>query len=200
MSIRRFHLAAMSAALMIALPPSPPLPFPPARRARRLHGATTAAATAAATTTATYPTWDGKQETVRYTTQDLGAPPVRSYTQATTMRVREGGKQDTQAPLSYQELRDARRPAHRAQRQPGLRRPVRAGGPRDEAGLGQEIRDGNYNGNNPIPCDCFETGEKWHYVWTRDLSYAADLGLAMLDPQRVRNSLLNSSCPAGATA
>ena len=38
------------------------------------------------------------------------------------------------------------------------------------------IRDGNYNGGAPIPCDCFETGEKWHYVWTRDLSYAADLG------------------------
>jgi hypothetical protein len=54
----------------------------------------------------------------------------------------------------------------------------------------KEIRDGNYNGNAAVPCDCFETGEKWHYVWTRDLSYAADLGLAMLDPQRVRNSLL----------
>jgi hypothetical protein len=56
----------------------------------------------------------------------------------------------------------------------------------------KEIRDGNYNGNNAIPCDCFETGEKWHYVWTRDLSYAADLGLAMLDPQRVRNSLVQA--------
>ena len=52
-----------------------------------------------------------------------------------------------------------------------------------------EIRDGNYNGGAPIACECFATGEKWHYVWTRDLSYAADLGLAMLDPQRVRNSL-----------
>jgi hypothetical protein len=53
----------------------------------------------------------------------------------------------------------------------------------------REIRDGNYNGNAAIPCDCFETGEKWHYVWTRDLSYAAHLGLAMLDPQRVKHSL-----------
>lgn len=51
------------------------------------------------------------------------------------------------------------------------------------------IRDDAYNENRPIPCECFETGEKWHYVWTRDLSYAADLGLALLDPQRVRNSL-----------
>jgi hypothetical protein len=52
------------------------------------------------------------------------------------------------------------------------------------------IRDGSYDDGRPIPCECFETGEKWHYVWTRDLSYAAALGLAILDPQRVRNSLL----------
>lgn len=53
-----------------------------------------------------------------------------------------------------------------------------------------EIRDDAYNGGAAIPCDCFETGAKWHYVWTRDLSYAAWLGLGMLDPERVRNSLV----------
>lgn len=53
-----------------------------------------------------------------------------------------------------------------------------------------EIRDGNYNVGAAIPCDCFETGEKWNYVWTRDLSYAANLSLAYLDPQRVVNSML----------
>ncbi|GDY26740.1 hypothetical protein AHAT_26300 [Agarivorans sp. Toyoura001] len=52
-----------------------------------------------------------------------------------------------------------------------------------------EIVDDNYNGGGAIPCDCFETGAKWHYVWTRDLSYAAHLGLAMIDPLRVKNSL-----------
>ncbi len=52
------------------------------------------------------------------------------------------------------------------------------------------IRDDSYNNGQSIPCDCFETGEKWHYVWTRDLSYAANLGLAHLDPQRVMNSML----------
>jgi hypothetical protein len=51
------------------------------------------------------------------------------------------------------------------------------------------IRDGAYNDDQPIACHCFETGEKWHYVWTRDLSYGANLGLAMLDPRRVRDSL-----------
>lgn len=53
-----------------------------------------------------------------------------------------------------------------------------------------EIRDDAYNGGEAIPCDCFETGAKWHYVWTRDLSYAAWLGLGMLEPERVRNSLV----------
>ncbi|WP_332878212.1 alpha-L-rhamnosidase-related protein [Massilia sp. S19_KUP03_FR1] len=51
------------------------------------------------------------------------------------------------------------------------------------------IRDGAYNDDQPIACHCFETGEKWHYVWTRDLAYGANLGLAMLDPRRVRDSL-----------
>ncbi len=52
------------------------------------------------------------------------------------------------------------------------------------------IKDEWYNNRQPIPCPCFETGEKWNYVWTRDLSYALDLGLAGLDPRRAVNSLL----------
>jgi hypothetical protein len=52
------------------------------------------------------------------------------------------------------------------------------------------IRDSAYNAGEPIPCDCFQTGESWNYVWTRDVSYAAHLGLAWFDPQRVVNSLL----------
>ncbi|MGF1761066.1 amylo-alpha-1,6-glucosidase [Photobacterium sagamiensis] len=52
-----------------------------------------------------------------------------------------------------------------------------------------EIKDGNYNHNKPIKADVFETGAKWHYVWTRDLAYAADLSVALLDPERVRNGL-----------
>lgn len=53
-----------------------------------------------------------------------------------------------------------------------------------------EIRDGSYNDGQPIHCHCFETGEKWHYVWTRDLAYALDLGLAGFDPERAVNGLL----------
>lgn len=51
------------------------------------------------------------------------------------------------------------------------------------------IRDGAYNAGQPIACECFQTGEKWHYVWTRDLSYAVNLGLAWLDTPRAVNSL-----------
>ncbi len=70
------------------------------------------------------------------------------------------------------------------------------------------IRDSAYNGGQPIPCRCFQTGERWHYVWTRDLAYAAHLGLAWLDPQRTATSLLfktsgwrdGMSAPAGLPA
>ena len=51
------------------------------------------------------------------------------------------------------------------------------------------IRDSAYNGGQPIPCRCFQTGERWHYVWTRDLAYAAHLGLAWLDTPRAPASI-----------
>jgi hypothetical protein len=137
---------------------------------------------AAASAELRFPTWDGKQETARFSVQDPQAL-LRSYAQSTTLQLRDPGPQY----VLYKE--DAALPR------------VRSGNLAFDALFAlathemrldsvKEIRDGNYNGNNAIPCDCFETGEKWHYVWTRDLSYAADLGLAMLDPQRVRNSLL----------
>jgi len=129
----------------------------------------------------TWPTWDGKQETARFSTPDSGAL-LRRYAHSTTLSLRDPGPQHSE----YAE-------------QPGLPR-IRTGNLAFDALFAlagsemrqdsvSQIRDGNYNGGAAIPCECFETGEKWHYVWTRDLSYAADLGLALLDPQRVRNSL-----------
>ena len=53
----------------------------------------------------------------------------------------------------------------------------------------ESISDNAYDDGRPIPCACFETGEKWRYVWTRDLSFAADLALARLRPERTRASL-----------
>jgi len=54
------------------------------------------------------------------------------------------------------------------------------------------ISDGAFSGGAVIPCGsngCFETGRKWTYVWTRDTSFAVDLGLAALDPTRAADSL-----------
>lgn len=51
------------------------------------------------------------------------------------------------------------------------------------------IRDPAFNAGKPVPCECFETGERWPYVWTRDVSFAADLALARLEPERTRNAL-----------
>lgn len=53
----------------------------------------------------------------------------------------------------------------------------------------EAIRDPAFDEGKPVPCRCFETGERWPYVWTRDVSYATDLALARLDPQRARASL-----------
>nr|WP_315253632.1 alpha/beta hydrolase-fold protein [uncultured Duganella sp.] len=131
--------------------------------------------------TASYPTWDGKKEIVRYATSDAGAA-LRSYTQSTTMRVREGGRQQ----ISYAE--SAGLPTVRSGNL-AFDALFALAGAEMKLDSVSEIRDGSYNGGNAIPCECFETGELWHYVWTRDLSYAAALGLGMLDPQRTRNSL-----------
>lgn len=51
------------------------------------------------------------------------------------------------------------------------------------------IRDPSFDDGQPVPCACFKTGANWPYVWTRDVSFAADLALARLDPQRTRQSL-----------
>jgi len=67
----------------------------------------------------------------------------------------------------------------------------------------EQIRDGAFADGKPIPCHCFVTGLKWPYVWTRDLSYAVDLGLWRFDPARSRNGLefkLSEARVAGAPA
>ncbi|WP_369038299.1 Six-hairpin glycosidase-like protein [Stenotrophomonas maltophilia] len=53
----------------------------------------------------------------------------------------------------------------------------------------EAIRDPAFDEGRPVPCACFQTGARWPYVWTRDVSFAADLALARLDPVRTRQSL-----------
>ncbi len=131
--------------------------------------------------TLAFATWDGKQESARFSVRDLQAP-LRSYTQSTSMQLRDPVPQhanyEERADLPYVRSGNLAFDALFALAASEMRQDAVS-----------EIRDGNYNGGAAIPCDCFETGEKWHYVWTRDLSYAADLGLALFDPARVRNSL-----------
>ena len=52
-----------------------------------------------------------------------------------------------------------------------------------------QITDAAFDHGTPLPCECLETGEKWKYVWTRDLAYATDLALFRFDSQRARNGL-----------
>ncbi len=56
------------------------------------------------------------------------------------------------------------------------------------------IKDDAYNNNNPVSCGdkigCYQSGDEWTYVWTRDTAYAVDLGLAQINPQVAKNSLL----------
>ena len=53
----------------------------------------------------------------------------------------------------------------------------------------EQLVDGAYNHGKPIPCDCFVTGVKWPFVWTRDSAYSIDLALGWLDPARARRTL-----------
>lgn len=140
------------------------------------------AATQANEMSVTYSLYGGQQEKVSYSTSDIKAP-YRDYTQKTTLDLRD----DVPKVESYKEL-------------PGYPK-VRSGNLSFDALFAlsleemrrdsvQNIKDWSYNSGQNIPCDCFQTGEKWHYVWTRDLSYAADLSFSMTDPQRVVNSLL----------
>ena len=44
--------------------------------------------------------------------------------------------------------------------------------------------------SKPQACECYQTGELWNWVWTRDIAYATELGLAWVDPERAANSLM----------
>jgi len=131
--------------------------------------------------TRTYQMFGDTNEVVTYSINNLEAD-FREYTHSSSQALRDPGPSYTH----YSELQD----------QPKLR----TGDLEFDALFAlavnemkylsvSNINDGNYNAGKDITCDCFKTGEKWAYVWTRDLSYAADLSLAMFDPKRVINSL-----------
>lgn len=51
----------------------------------------------------------------------------------------------------------------------------------------EKISDWSFEAENQ---SVFETGELWNYVWTRDTSYSAHLGMGLIDPERMMRSLL----------
>jgi hypothetical protein len=51
-----------------------------------------------------------------------------------------------------------------------------------------QITDAAFDG--AVECECYQTGALWSWVWTRDIAYATELGLAWLDPERAARSLL----------
>lgn len=51
------------------------------------------------------------------------------------------------------------------------------------------IQDGSFAKGQAVSCDCFQTGAKWPWAWTRDTAYAIDLALASFDPQRAQSTL-----------
>ena len=61
------------------------------------------------------------------------------------------------------------------------------------------IVDSAFRGGRPLDIEAFETGALWHYVWTRDLAYAADLALASVDVDRVITSLMYKTSGLKAT-
>ncbi|SFD60807.1 hypothetical protein [Pseudoalteromonas denitrificans] len=128
-----------------------------------------------------YSTFDHKNEVVTYSVDDE-SEKYRTYIHSSSMSLRDPGQEFSK----YTELEN----------QPL----VRSGNLEFDALFAlainemkllsvSNISDGNYDSGKKIACECFKTGEKWAYVWTRDLSYAADLSLALLDPIRVKNAL-----------
>jgi len=60
----------------------------------------------------------------------------------------------------------------------------------DDARLNAVDQIEDYAFAEPVDCRCYKTGALWNWVWTRDIAYATELGLAWLDPERAANSLL----------
>ncbi|MBF0196598.1 MAG: esterase [Planctomycetes bacterium] len=129
-----------------------------------------------------YKTYDEKNESVTFSVEKTNSK-YRSYSQSTTQILRDPVPQFSK----YSE-----KPGFPRLRSGSLSFDALFALAQEECRLNsvEEIKDGNYNEGKPLAHSVFETGEKWHYVWTRDLSYAADLGLCFTDPHRVVNSLI----------
>lgn len=64
------------------------------------------------------------------------------------------------------------------------------------------IRNSAYRNGEPISLEAFQTGQRWTYVWTRDLAFSVHLALGRFDPPRSLTSLRfkTSTLKAGCAA
>ncbi|MBB3229196.1 MGH1-like glycoside hydrolase domain-containing protein [Halomonas stenophila] len=126
--------------------------------------------------------WRG--ETAAITVDDANAA-YRSYRHFTTVPLRDNAPPTRM--VEYSEL-----PGDMTLRSGSLLFDALFARALDEARLNSvdAITDGSFNNGQPTDCDCFQTGDKWHYVWTRDTAYSMALGLSLFDPTRAKNSLL----------
>lgn len=105
---------------------------------------------------------------------------LRTYTMRSTHRMREGGQERTFSEEAGDPI-------------------LRSGVPLTDALFAMAVDDAKLNAvdqiqdyafADPEDCRCYKTGELWNWVWTRDIAYAVELGLAWVDPERSANSLL----------
>lgn len=129
------------------------------------------------------------QEVVTVRCQELGTQvqgvSLRSYTMTTTHSLRDNlpaGKQET-----FQED-----PAYPFVRTSSILLDALFAMAVHETRLNSvtQVKEFAFQKGKPVRCQCFQTGEKWTWAWTRDTAYAIDLSLAWLDPQRSMETLL----------
>ncbi|CAN7199974.1 hypothetical protein LJR231_000512 [Phyllobacterium sp. LjRoot231] len=116
-------------------------------------------------------TWNGNE--AKITTAD-SVSVLRNYQLTTTQEQRKSGKSKQ---LEIKELADAPTIRTGSQMFDGLF----AMAVQESRDLTKtSISDGKYKQGAAIPCGgtvgCFQTGDSWTYVWTRDTAYAVDLG------------------------
>lgn len=136
------------------------------------------------TTAPTSGSWSFGDDTVTVAVADPDAP-LRSYTLTSTHPLRGvGAPADGTLVVTEREGQPRLRSTHL------LLDALFALAVQEGAEASVEVlSDGAFASGAALPCSCYETGEEWTWVWTRDLAYASDLGLAWLDASRARRSL-----------
>ncbi|MGM0509250.1 MAG: hypothetical protein ACQERZ_08855 [Fusobacteriota bacterium] len=126
--------------------------------------------------------WRGEKAEIKIINKD---EKYRKYNQRTTKKLRDNDPRDKK--IQYEEKEGQMRVRTNNVIFDGL---FTLAMDEVEKNSVEEIKDGAFNNGDPVKYKAFETGAKWHYVWTRDTAYSVNLSLGMVDPERSMNSLL----------